>query len=81
MGSPCKVFSGDVKVAVNVSEHWFYPDVLSPTAAAYDRGQKFISLQKLSALKEYTLLDTEAELTNIGWRSPVASLLDEFQTS
>ena len=27
-GSPCKVFSGDVKVALNVTEHWFYPDVL-----------------------------------------------------
>lgn len=127
-GSPCKVFSGDVKVAVNVTEHWFYPDVLvtcsasdlsdmsavavseptlilevlSPSTAAYDRGQKFISLQKLSALKEYALLDTEAprlevfrrnaaerfelfvfegtdceaELASIGWRGPVASLLD-----
>ena len=85
-GSPCKVFSGEVKVAVNVTEHWFYPDVLvtcsagdlsdmsavavsepililqvlSPSTAAYDRGQKFISLQKLSSLKEYALLDTEA---------------------
>ena len=127
-GSPCKVFSGDVKVAVNVTEHWFYPDVLvtcsasdlsdmgavavseptlilevlSPSTAAYDRGQKFISLQKLSSLKEYALLDTEAprlevfrrnaaerfelfvfegadceaELASIGWRGPVASLLD-----
>lgn len=85
-GTPCKVFSGDVKVAVNVSEHWFYPDVvvtcdahdlsdlsaakinapvlvlevLSPSTAAYDRGQKFLSLQKLASLKEYALLDAEA---------------------
>ena len=84
--TPCKVFSGDVKVAVNATEHWFYPDVLvscsvrdladmgavavskpvlilevlSPSTAAYDRGQKFISLQKLASLKEYALLDTEA---------------------
>ena len=84
--TPCKVFSGDVKVAVSVAEHWFYPDVvvtcsaqdlsdmgamaiseptlilevLSPSTAAYDRGQKFISLQKLASLKEYALLDTEA---------------------
>ena len=76
--------------------------MLSPSTAAYDRGQKFISLQKLSALKEYALLDTEAprlevfrrnaaerfelfvfegadtqaELASIGWRGPVASLLD-----
>lgn len=127
-GSLCKVFSGDVKVAVNVTEHWFYPDVLvtcsaqdlgdmsavavtepvlilevlSPSTSAYDRGQKFISLQKLSSLKEYALLDAEvarlevyrrnaaerfelfvfegadceAELASIGWRGPVASLLD-----
>ena len=73
-------------MAVNVTAHWFYPDVLvtcsagdlsdmsavavsepililevlSPSTAAYDRGQKFISLQKLSSLKEYALLDTEA---------------------
>ena len=85
-GTPCKVFSGNVKVAVNVTEHWFYPDVvvtcsaqdlsdmgavaisepvlilevLSPSTAAYDRGQKFMSLQKLASLKEYALLDTEA---------------------
>jgi len=31
--SPCKVFSGDVKVAVNVTEHWFYPDVLVTCSA------------------------------------------------
>lgn len=85
-GQPCRVFAGDVKVAVNVTEHWFYPDVvvtcsatdlrdmgavaiaepvlvlevLSPSTAAYDRGQKFISLQKLPSLQEYVLLDAEA---------------------
>jgi len=85
-GKPCKVFGGDVKVAVNVTEHWFYPDVvvtcdvqdlsdlgavniiapllvlevLSPSTAAYDRGQKFLSVQKLVSLQEYALLDTEA---------------------
>ena len=85
-GKSCKVFSGDVKVAVNVTEHWFYPDVvvtcdaqdlsdlgavnisapllvlevLSPSTAAYDRGQKFLSLQKLPSLQEYALLDAQA---------------------
>lgn len=33
-GSPCKVFSGDVKVAANVTEHWFYPDVLVTCSAS-----------------------------------------------
>ncbi len=34
--------------------------MLSPSAAADDLGQKFNSLQKLSLLKEYALLDIEA---------------------
>jgi len=85
-GTPCKVFSGDVKVAVQETEHWFYPDVvvtcstqdlsdmnatqvrepvlvlevLSPSTAAYDRGDKFLSLQKLTSLQEYALLDAGA---------------------
>jgi Uma2 family endonuclease len=85
-GSRCKVFSGDVKVAVEETAHWFYPDVvvtcserdvadldavavrepvlllevLSPSTAAYDRGDKFLSLQKLPSLREYALLDAVA---------------------
>ncbi len=85
-GSRCKVFLGDVKVAVDETAHWFYPDVvvtcserdladldavavrepvlllevLSPSTAAYDRGDKFLSLQKLTSLQEYALLDAVA---------------------
>jgi Uma2 family endonuclease len=85
-GTPCMVFSGDVKVAVEETAHWFYPDVvvtcserdvvdldavavrepvlllevLSPSTAAYDRGDKFLSLQKLPSLREYALLDAVA---------------------
>jgi len=96
--SNCKVFSGDVKVAVNVTEHWFYPDVvvtcsaqdlsdmgavaisepvlilevLSPSTAAYDRGQKFMSLQKLASLKEYALLDIEAPRLEVYRRNAAA---------
>ena len=96
--TPCKVFSGDVKVAVNVTEHWFYPDVvvtcsaqdlsdmgavaisepvlilevLSPSTAAYDRGQKFMSLQKLASLKEYALLDTEVPRLEVYRRNAAA---------
>ena len=97
-GSPCKVFSGDVKVVMNVTEHWFYPDVvvtcsaqdlsdmgavaisepvlilevLSPSTAAYDRGQKFISLQKLACLKEYALLDTQTARLEVYRRNAAA---------
>ncbi len=42
------------------NRHTLILDVLSPSTAVYDRGQNFISLQKLSFLKEYALLDTEA---------------------
>lgn len=88
-GSRCKVFLGDVKVAVDETAHWFYPDVvvtcserdladldavavrepvlllevLSPSTAAYDRGDKFLSLQKLTSLQEYALLDAVAPPT------------------
>ena len=97
-GKPCKVFTGDVKVAVSVTEHWFYPDVLvtcdeqdlsdlgavkvsapllvlevlSPSTAAYDRGQKFLSLQKLASLQEYALLDTEAPRLEVYRRNAAA---------
>ena len=97
-GSPCKVFSSDVKVAVNAAEHWFYPDVvvtcsaqdlhdmaavaihepvlilevLSPSTAACDRGQKLISLQKLASLKEYALLDIEAARLEVYRRNAAA---------
>jgi len=88
--------------AVAVSEPTLILEVLSPSTAAYDRGEKFISLQKLASLQEYALLDTTAprlevyrrneakrfelfvfegtdcaaELASIGWRGPLASLLD-----
>ena len=97
-GKPCKVFGGDVKVAVNVTEHWFYPDVvvtcdaqdlsdlgavnisapllvlevLSPSTAAYDRGQKFLSLQKLASLQEYALLDTQVPRLEVYRRNAAA---------
>jgi Uma2 family endonuclease len=95
-GTRCKVFSGDVKVAVLPTEHWFYPDVvvtcnaqdladmnatevrapvlvlevLSPSTAAYDRGDKFLSMQKLSSLQEYALLDAGAARLEVFRRNP-----------
>ncbi|TSE20841.1 putative restriction endonuclease [Tepidimonas alkaliphilus] len=32
-------------------------EVLSPSTAAYDRGEKFLSLQRLPSVREYALLD------------------------
>ncbi|MBI5442639.1 MAG: Uma2 family endonuclease [Deltaproteobacteria bacterium] len=34
-------------------------EVLSPTTAAYDRGQKFASYRRIETLREYVLVDTE----------------------
>jgi Uma2 family endonuclease len=88
--------------AAQISAPVLVLEVLSPSTAAYDRGQKFLSLQKLSSLQEYALLDVqaprlevhrrnaagrfelyvfegadcEAELASIGWRGPVAALID-----
>ncbi len=46
--------------AVKISAPLLVLEVLSPSTAAYDRGQKFLSLQKLPSLQEYALLDTQA---------------------
>ena len=102
-GTPCKVFSGDVKVAVQETKHWFYPDVvvtcsaqdladmnatqvrapvlvlevLSPSTAAYDRGDKFLSLQKLASLQEYALLDAGAARLEV-FRRNAAGRFEHF---
>ena len=51
--------------------------VLSPSTAAYDRGRKFISLEKLNSLKEYALLDTEAPRLEV-FRRNAAERLELF---
>lgn len=102
-GSPCMVFSGDVKVAVDETVHWFYPDVvvtcserdladldavavrepvlvlevLSPSTAAYDRGDKFLSLQKLPSLQEYALLNAVAPRLEV-FRRNAAGRFEHF---
>lgn len=84
-GSPCRAFVSDVKVQVEASNSFFYPDVvvtcqtteltddqaqalnhptliaevLSPSTAAFDRGNKFAHYRLLDSLQEYVLIDTE----------------------
>jgi Uma2 family endonuclease len=43
--------------ATFIAEPRLIVEVLSPSAAAYDRGDKFASLRKLASLQEYALLD------------------------
>ncbi len=62
-GSPCKVFSGDVKVAVLDTE--------APRLEVFRRN-----VAERFELFVFEGADCEAELASIGWRGPVASLLD-----
>ncbi len=61
-------FYPDVFVTCNPDDHRaeltmrhpvFVAEVLSPSTAAYDRGDKFIAYRTLHALKEYLLIDPD----------------------
>ncbi len=84
-GSPCRVYTSDVKLLVESADSYFYPDlmvtcsaadaadrlikrepmlvveVLSPSTAAYDRGDKFASYRQLPSLAEYLLIDVASQ--------------------
>lgn len=84
-GSPCRVYTSDVKLRVDAADCYFYPDlmvtcsaadaadrlikrepmlvveVLSPSTAAYDRGDKFSAYRQLPALQEYLLVDVDGQ--------------------
>lgn len=81
----CEVYPSDMRVKVNSTGTYTYPDVvvvceepqfedahfdtllnptvlievLSPSTAAYDRGEKFASYQKLDSLCEYVLISQD----------------------
>jgi Uma2 family endonuclease len=83
-GTPCRTSMADMKLRVEASDSFFYPDVmvtcsagdvsdklikrepslvvevLSPSTAAYDRGDKFAAYRLLPSLREYLLVDTKA---------------------
>jgi Uma2 family endonuclease len=40
-------------------------EVLSPSTAAYDRGDKFRSYRQLASLQEYVLIDTDTRATDV----------------
>ena len=52
-------------------------EVLSPSTAAYDRGDKFLSLQKLASLQEYALLDAGAARLEV-FRRNAAGRFEHF---
>lgn len=83
-GTPCRVFTSDVKLRVDAADCFFYPDlmvtcsaadaaqrlikrepllvveVLSPSTAAFDRGDKFADYRLLPTLAEYLLVDVRS---------------------
>ena len=85
-GRPCQVFSSDMRVRVEPSGLWTYPDVvalcgeprfdrmnapatllnpqvifevLSPSTASFDRGDKFTRYRLLDTLTDYVLVATD----------------------
>ena len=83
-GSGCISYMADMKVMLNTSNFYYYPDVavscderdknaaedfiryprlivevLSPTTAAFDRGDKFADYRTSESLQEYVLINQE----------------------
>jgi Uma2 family endonuclease len=83
-GSGCKPYVADMKVMLNRSNIYYYPDiavtcddrdrnaaedfiryprliveVLSPTTAAFDRGEKFADYRTCETLEEYVLINQQ----------------------
>lgn len=68
------VFYPDVMVTCSASDHQsrlvktepiLLVEVLSPSTAAYDRGNKFAQYRQLDALREYVLVDVESRRTDV----------------
>lgn len=88
-GTPCRTYMSDVKVQVEASHGFFYPDlmvtcspadlqnrlvknepiliieVLSPSTASYDRGEKFAHYRRIRALQEYALIDLDTRRCDV----------------
>jgi Uma2 family endonuclease len=88
-GTPCRVYTADMKVEAARDTVYFYPDVvatcdpadhkadlavraptlvaeiLSPSTAAYDRGDKFALYRGISSLQEYLLIDPDKKTVEL----------------
>lgn len=88
-GTPCRVYGSDIKLRVDASNCFFYPDlmvtcsardardrlikreptlvveILSPSTAAYDRGEKFADYRELPSLREYLLVDVQRRVCDL----------------
>ncbi len=88
-GTPCKVLISEVKLQVEASDSFFYPnvmvtcsaadaasrlvkrepvlavEVLSPSTAAYDRGEKFAAYRRIATLREYALVDPRSRRCDV----------------
>ncbi len=90
-GGACEVFGSDLRVAVDSTVMYTYPDavivcgesvfsdadnllnarvlfeVLSPSTAAYDRGDKFDLYRKISSLTDYVLIAQDQPVVEHWW--------------
>lgn len=93
-GTPCRVYMSDMKVQVEASQSFFYPDllvtcsdadhqsrlvkrepsliveVLSPSTASYDRGEKFAHYRRIESLQEYALIDLDTRRCDVYRKGP-----------
>lgn len=93
-GTPCRVFATDVKLRVEASNAYFYPDVfvtcseadqasprikrdaslvievLSPSTAGDDRGEKFAHYRASETLREYVLIDLDTRRSDVYRKGP-----------
>lgn len=88
-GTHCRVYMSDIKMQVEASQSFFYPDrlvtcsdadhqsrlvkrepsliveVLSPSTASYDRGEKFAHYRRIASLQEYALIDLDTRRCDV----------------
>ena len=107
-GKPCRAFTSDLRLKVEATELYAYPDVqvacgelrfedetrdvllnptvilevLSPSSAAWDRGQKFWHYRHLTSLSDYVLVSQDRWLVEHYRRQPNGGwLLETIDTA
>ena len=57
--------SADAASPLSKAEPVLLVEVLSPSTAAYDRGEKFVHYRRIASLQEYVLVDIDTRRTDV----------------
>lgn len=57
--------AGDAANSLIKAEPLLLLEVLSPSTAAYDRGEKFVHYRRIASLQEYVLVDIDTRRTDV----------------